>query len=330
MSSFFNSLLSAINQGSGAYNDEQDFQQMMMKDKVGLDSARANTNLANQRFDFNELNMTQLLELAKINNANATTQGEGFTLDNIEQQRMLDWAQSYYDNPLTTQAAKNNYQGLIGSGTGYSPTNQAKLDNNNTMVAIRTSVEYQGQQYSGDKLETLQNAIKALTATSSSSSPANSQFKSFTKEDGSPVIGSFDPNTGVFTEDTRGITPMGMMNTINTAIDERYPDADREFDNDANYAAFEQKASEIYQGFIAKGMDMYAAEQATKQVMLSMLSEDDDLQFGFLSDRELIYTPQDGQQQSTGLPTIKSDEDYLKLKSGDQFIDPNGQVRTKP
>jgi len=281
--SFFNSLLGAINQGAGTYNDEADFQRMMMKDKVGLDSMRANTNLANQRFDFNELNMAQLLELAKLNNATA--------------QQTFNYNDQMY--PLKVE-------GQRGLNTGGEYDNQSKAlgvqdkqERFDTLAVVREALK------DSPELLNILNAQYALGSTSSglassnnsSSSPANSQFKTMEMPDGTKGYGTFNPNTGEFTQDTSNITPTGMMNTINTAIDERYPDADREFDNDANYAAFEQKASEIYQGFIAKGMDMYAAEQATKQTMLSMLSLDNDVETWF-TDKELVYTPQGGQQDA--------------------------------
>jgi len=309
--SFFSALLGAINQGANTYNDEQDFQRMMMKDKVGLDSTRAKTKLTNQIYAQNEqLNPT------KIEDAMAILTGRG--LDNDKKQRAFDWAREYLNNSLTTPDAARNYKGLIGAGSSFSPTNQATLDNKNTMVEIANamaqkdlgmptvSVGYQGQQYSGDTLAVLQNALTEIS--SRSSSPVNKQFKTYQKEDGTTVIGYFDPETGVFTEDTSNIAPMGIMNTINAAIEERYPEADGEFDSDANYKLFVQKANEVYQGFITQGMDMLAAEQATKQIMLSMLSEDDDLQFGFLSDRELIYTPQ---AQGLKIGTIKNGYKFM-------------------
>jgi len=332
--SFFNSLLSAINQGSGAYNDEQDFQQMMMKDKVGLDSTRANTNLANQRFDFNELNMSQLLELAKINNANATTQGEGFTLENIKKQQGLDALEAYLNNSLTSPNAANNMNALLATGTGYSPTNQANLDNNNTMIAIanamaqrdsgmpRVSVGHQGQQYSGNSLETLQNAIKALTATSSSSKP---QILGNYNEAGMRTGNSWlDPVSGqAIPITTQGQSMDGSAIDINQSIQQAMNEqmGTSEFDTTAERADFMRVANEVYQRFLSAGLPPEQAEERTTITMLKQLGLDDDWEIPLLSDKELTFSNQ--------LAMPNSKEAFDALPVGTPYVLPNGQSGVK-
>ena len=309
--SFFNALLGAINEGAGIYNDEKKFQGTLLKDKATYDNTRANTALNKQSFQHNELLNPLLLDKAKLYNKS--------------QQQIYDFNEA--NNPLLIRNNELTNEGQVASNL------EKQWQNKDTE---RRYNAYDSVMANPDITDALKHAYQMNYATGG---------KSFNPSKGSTskpqIIGTFndagmrtgsayfDPTTGqgVPIPIQGGSQPSQSFNindVLNDAIKQTY--GTTEFNSDANRADFINSANEVYQSFLAQTKNPDQALELTKTQMFKQLGLDDDTELGFLSDKELNYTPM---QQTTQPVRLNSREEFDALPKGTPYILPNGQQGVK-
>lgn len=344
--SIFNALLGAMNTGSGIYNADRQLDNTIIKDKASIDNTRANTALNRQSFDFNDKNnpiMIKARELAHkisqqsfdqnalMNPLNVTgkelvNKGLGWSNKTSEQ----TFNQKNKMNPLDLIAKQLTNTGLGFDNVGKNNQNtdsQRRLDDRTAFMA------------NPDIPQNLKDAWQMNNAAGGKS------FNPSSGKNGKPTIlgtyndagfrtgnAVYDPgsNTGTpisIQGQSGGQTPINIQEVLGNAIEQTY--GTQEFNDSANRADFNVRANEVYQAFLEQTNNPDQAAEMTKNFMNRSLSLDDDVELGFLSDKELDYNPGNlGTAQQPQYPVITTDEEYLKLPVGTTYI-ADGQIRVK-
>ena len=293
----------------------------------------------NQSFDFNAINNPYLIDKNRL--GNATTQqsldynalmnplnieGKGYDntskqLTNTKSQNQIDSRNAFITNPLNNAQTVNAYHGTAGNSQ-YNPTNANKLNMGQTLVDIATGggnpVTYQGQKFEGqDQLDELNKVIRSLMTSGKGGGSTKPTFVYDYDEMGNKTSTyNYDPTTNSGTKvELEGATqrmpdgsdPLPIAEVLNKAMNTTFGTG--EFNETANQADFNIKANEAYQFFLGRTNDPAQAQAMTQTYMFKQLGLDGDNEFGFLSDKELDYTPNNepfgGQQQQLPVGTIR-------------------------
>jgi hypothetical protein len=312
--SIFNALLGAMNKGAGIYNEDQSFENTLVKDRASIDNTRANTALNKQAFDFNDKKnpiMIKAQELANqisqqsydqnalmnplnVTGKKLTNEGVGFdnvgkNIQNVDSQRRLDDRTAFMNNPDIAQKLKDAWQmNYATGGKSFNPSSGSTAKP--TILGTYNDAGFRTG-----------NAV--YDADNNTGTPINIQGQS------------------------NGQAPVNIQQVLGDAIGQTY--GTQEFNSSANQADFNVKANEVYQAFLQQTNNPEQATEMTKNYMFKSLGLDNDTEAGFLSDKELDYNPSNmGAPQQQQHPVVTTDEEYLALPAGTTYI-AGGQIRVK-
>jgi hypothetical protein len=324
--SFTNALLGALNTGAGIYNKDQEWESKIIKDKASIDNTRANTALNRQAFDFNDLKNPIMLKAQEL--ANQISQ-QSYNYNN--QMNPLNLTGKQINNQINQQSYDYNNQMNPLNITGKQFENQSQQIKNRDDLDRFNAVEIVRNSFANnpDALDDF-NAKRALGSSSwGRNQPDKVDFQKIYSPDGlgQTGVGTYDPKTNsivpIPVQGQRSTAPTtDVQSVIGDSINSIF--GTKEFNSEANQADFNVRLNEVYQAFLNQTKNPDKAMELTKEVMFKQLSLDDDTTNWF-SDKELDYTPSDTQQQP---PTITTDEEYLALPVGAQYI-ADGQLRVK-